>query len=184
MRRRRTPATSTTIAPPEASRLRNGSPTSAPIQPPARPSVSKSAMIFSGPRTTCSRPSSDRPSKPQPRARRTRRRLCALADQRDADRDERDRHDVAAEAGEPADDRLDAAAEWAGEVEVDGQAEQHADGDEPDADELVLAAVDGLAKLGGGLATARRVDDGGGRRRGLGRARALAVVVVFDRLLG
>ncbi len=59
-------ATKTTIAPPEASRLRNGSPTSAPIQPPARPNVSKWAMIFSGPRTMCSSPSSDNPSNPHP----------------------------------------------------------------------------------------------------------------------
>ena len=36
-RRRCTPATSTTIAPPEAIRLRSGSPTSAPIHPPAVP---------------------------------------------------------------------------------------------------------------------------------------------------
>jgi hypothetical protein len=46
-------ATDTTMAPAEASKLRNGSPMSAPNQPPAFPNVSKSAMIFFGPRTIC-----------------------------------------------------------------------------------------------------------------------------------
>ena len=41
-----------TTAPMLATRPRNGSPTSAPSQPPARPSRLKPLMILSGPRTT------------------------------------------------------------------------------------------------------------------------------------
>ena len=151
-RRRRTAATSTTMAPPEAIRLRSGSPTSAPIQPPARPNVSKSAMIFSGPRTTCSKPE-QRQARAAPNrcASRNAVRAAALADQGDADGDQRDGHDEPTEPGEPADDGLDAATERTGQIEVDGQAQQHADGDEADPGELVLATLDRLAELGRGL---------------------------------
>ena len=81
-----------------------------------------------------------RPGPSRDQAERARR--LALADERDADGDQHDRHDEAAEPDEPADQRLDARAERAGEVEVDRQAEQDAADDEADADELVLAAVD------------------------------------------
>ena len=75
-------------------------------------------------------------------------RRLALAHERHAGGDEHDRDGVAAETDEPAEQRLDAPAERAGQVEVDGQAEEHAGGDQADADELVLAALDGAAQLG------------------------------------
>ena len=117
-------------------------------------------------------------------ARRNAAQALSLADQRGADGDEGDRHHVPAEAGEPADDGLDATAERTGEVEVDRQAEQDADGDEPDAGELVLAALHGLAELG---ARPGRDATWSTKRRPTGAALAgarLAVVVVFDRLFG
>ena len=62
-------------------------------------------------------------------------------DQRDADRDQHQREGVAADAGDPAEQLLDPA-DWAGEVPVDPQAEQHPTADQPDADELALAPLD------------------------------------------
>ena len=122
-----TQATSTTMAPPEAIRLRSGSPTSAPIHPPARPSVSKSAMILPGPRTTCSSPSNDSPTQSPADGQTEAAHALALADERDADSDEGDRHHETAEPGEPANHGLDPAPERAGQIDVDGQAEQHAE---------------------------------------------------------
>ena len=68
---------------------------------------------------------------------------------------------------------LDAAAERTGEVEVDGQAEEDAAGDQADADELVLAALDGAAQLVGRLLAPARPVGRGGAGRG-GPARPLA----------
>ncbi len=84
-------------------------------------------MIFSGPRTTCSNPSSDSASNPQPMRQPEPVQAAALADQSDADGDEGDGHDEPTEPGEPTDDGLDTAAERAGQVEVDGQPQQHTD---------------------------------------------------------
>ena len=129
-------------------------------------------MILSGPRTTWSSPSSaDAAPTPQPMASRKRCSLRPLLHERDADATRRDRDDEPAEPGEPADQRLDAATERTGEVEVDRQPEQHADGDEPDADELVLAALDRLAQLGRGL-VAPGARHRSGRRRTAARAPA------------
>ena len=75
-------------------------------------------------------------------------RAAALADQGDTDGDQRDGHDEPADSGQPADDRFDASTERTGQIEVDRQAQQHADGDEADAGELVLATLHGLAELG------------------------------------
>ena len=82
---------------------------------------------------------------------------CPFLTSATPDDDQHDRHDEPTEPDEPADERLDAAAERSGEVEVDRQAEQHADADQHDADELVLAAVDRLAQLGLRLRDADRV---------------------------
>ena len=76
----------------------------------------------------------------------------ALADERNPDSDERDRHHETAQPGEPADHGLDTATERARQIEVDGQAEQHARGDEPDPGKFVFATFDGLAELGRSLA--------------------------------
>ena len=78
---------------------------------------------------------------------------ATLVHERAADADERDGHDVPPEAGEPADQRLDAAAERPGHVEVDREADEDAGDDETDADELVLATVDRLAEVGRGRGT-------------------------------
>ena len=165
------------MAPPEAIMPRNGSPIEGPDEATRVPSVSTLAMIFSGPRTTCSRPSSADPEQPPADAQPEPMHAAALADQGRTDRDERDGHEVAAHPGEPSDDGLDTAAERAGQVEVDGQAEQYTDSDEADPGKLVLAALDGLAKFCRGLPTSRR-----GRcrcrcrrlgRRPLGRGRRL-----------
>ena len=52
-----TSATNTTTAPAELMSRRSGSPTSAPNQPPALSNAPNPPKNFSGPRTTCSRPS-------------------------------------------------------------------------------------------------------------------------------
>ena len=72
---------------------------------------------------------------------------ATLANQRDPDADEGDGHHVPAEPCEPADQRLDAATQRAGQVDVDRQADQQADGDERDAGELVLTTLDRVAQL-------------------------------------
>ena len=107
----------------------------------------------------------------------------ALADERGADGDQGDGHDEPAEAGEPPDDGLDATPERTGQIEVDRQAEQHADGDEADPGELVLATLDGLAKLGRRLVRAATWSEAQRPAPAL-PALASAVVVVFDRFLG
>ena len=76
---------------------------------------------------------------------------AALADQRHPHAHQADRHDELAKPGEPAHQRRDAPAQRPGELEVDGQAQQHPDADEPDAPELVLPALHRLAQLGGRL---------------------------------
>jgi len=78
-----------------------------------------------------------------------------LAHECDAHTHQRDGNDEAAEPGEPPDHGLDPATQRAGEVEVDAQAQQRADQDEADADELVFATGDRLAHLGRCLRAAR-----------------------------
>jgi hypothetical protein len=106
---------------------------------------------------------------------------AALADQRSPDRDQGDGHHEPAETGEPADDGFDAAAQRTGEVEIDGQTEHDAGGDEPDSGELVFAPLDGLTELGRGLIAP------GGRwrhRRDLGRGALRRGALGRGRLLG
>ena len=87
----------------------------------------------------------------------------SLAHQRDSDGDERDRHHEAAQAGEPTNEGLDSPTQRTCQVEVDAEAEQHTDNDEPDTDELVFATGHGLAHLCRGLIATRS-----GPRRRLG----------------
>ncbi len=68
-------------------------------------------------------------------------------DECDPDRDQHQRQDEAADAGDPAEQLLDPAPDRAGEVPVHPQTEQHPATDEPDADELVLAAFDRAAEV-------------------------------------
>ena len=70
-------------------------------------------------------------------------------DERDPDADEHQRDGEQPEPEDPGEQRVQAAAEWTGKVEERGQGEQQAADDEADADELVLAAADALAQLGG-----------------------------------
>ena len=78
------------MAPASASRLRSGSPTSAPSQPPARAERVEAAQIFSGPAHHVQQPE-DRQRR-QPPAEREPEAVpaAALAHQRDADADQRD----------------------------------------------------------------------------------------------
>jgi hypothetical protein len=75
-----------------------------------------------------------------------------LAHHRHPDAQQHQRHQEPAHAGEPAHHGLHATPERPGEVDVDAQAEQHADGDERDAAELVVATLHRLAQFRGGAA--------------------------------
>ena len=84
-----------------------------------------------------------RPTDAEPeRARRS-----APANERHADRGKHHRQRVPAEAGEPAEQRLDASPEGAGEIEVHRQPEEDRRSDQAQAEELVLAAGDRFAHL-------------------------------------
>ena len=124
-RRRRTSTRSTTAAPTGPRSASSGSPTNAPSQPPAPFERFDLGGEFVGP---AERRGADRaPPRPtiaHPTASRNRTRRFDPADQRHADGDEHHRDRVAAEPGEPAEQRLDPTSERTGEVEVDGQPEQ------------------------------------------------------------
>ena len=155
-RRRCTPRPARRCAPPEAMRLRNGSPTSAPIHPPALPSVSKSAMILSGPRTTCSRPE-------QRQAQQTPTRSpvgtgacsgpCRRAQPRSAIEGDRHARTGPSPVSHPTTVSTPRPS-GPGQIDVDGHAEQNTGGDEADAGKFVLATLDGLTQLGRSLAAA------------------------------
>ena len=68
-------------------------------------------------------------------------------DERDADRDQDQRQDETADASDPAEQLLDPAPDRTGEVPVHPQTQQHPTADEPDADELVLTALDRSAQV-------------------------------------
>jgi hypothetical protein len=72
----------------------------------------------------------------------------SLPNEGDTDGTDGEGNDEPANPGEPADERLDAAPDGSGEVDEDRQRQQHGEGDEAEADELVLAPVDGVTQLG------------------------------------
>ena len=76
-------------------------------------------------------------------------RRLTLGHQRHAGSDETGGDGVATEADEPPEQRLHGAPERTGEVEVDGQADEGAADDQPDADQLVLRSSTGAGATGG-----------------------------------
>ena len=82
-------------------------------------------------------------------------------DEGDSSGDQHERHGKTPETRKPTNDRFDAAAERAGEIDIDGERGEHPGADQSEAKELVLTTIDSATQFGSGAIAARQL------RRGL-----------------